>query len=534
MTTFDDKSQNKLILYFFSNSMNNLNKENKYLFKNIFSFKLIKKGLLVAFCFLNSVAYLQETDTLFPQKYYYNSGKVSSEGTLENGVPAGKWRNYYESGILKSEGEKLAGKSTGTWTFYSPKGIKEKQITYRENLKNGSYQQFDSLGNLSIESTYQNDTLQGISRTFKNGRIKTESKYSAGQKNGEEKVFDEKDGRIIETVYYSNDKAESKTTLNRTDQKNKKTGLWRTFYPDGKIKTECFYTNDTLINDCKEWTEKGTLMQSRGSGEYREVVEVSQTFHPNGKIASFESHFGKLKHGASSWFDSTDVLLGTNLYNMDTLLAKGFILSSGIYDSNWVYFYPDLQKSAEGKYKNGLKTGTWTYYSPTGKVIQKGVFRKGVIDGEWKWYYNNGQLRLQETYLSGKREGLSVEYDSLGNKLMEGNYINDLQDGNWFYHKNEFVEKGVFSMGQKIGEWKYYCMDDNLCFRGTFKEGIPVGKHYYYHSNGKLKTFGKYKNGRQSGNWMEYDDQGVLVHTYSYKSGIIVSIDGDKYIKQAE
>lgn len=512
--------------------MNNPNKENKYLFKKIFSFKYIKRGLLTVFCFLNSVAYLQESDTLFPQKYYYSSGRISSEGRLENGLPAGLWRNYYESGTLKSEGEKLAGKSTGTWTFYSPKGIREKKITYSENLKNGSYQQFDSTGNLALESFYQNDTLQGISRTFKNGKVKTESKYSAGQKNGEEKIFDEKDGRIIETVYYNNDQPESRIQLNRTDQKNRKTGLWRTFYPDGKVKTECFYANDTIVNECKEWTPKGTLMQSRGSSEYKEVVEVTQTYHPNGTIAAFESRLGKLRHGVSSEFDSSGVLLASYLYNMDTLLAKGFIRSSGVYDSNWVYYYPNMQKSGEGKYKNGLKSGVWTYYSPAGKVIQKGVFRKGVIDGEWKWYFQNGQLRRQESYIGGMRQGLSVEYDSLGNKLTEGTYVDDLQDGSWFYHKNGFVEKGVFSMGQKTGLWKYYCMDENLCFKGNFKNGAPVGRHYYYHSNGRIKLSGKFRNGRETGNWKEYNEKGQLVHIYTYKAGVITSIDGETHIKE--
>lgn len=534
MTTFGDKSENKLMWNIFSNSMNNTNKENKDLFKKFFSFYFLKEALLVGFCFLNSVAYLQENDTLYPQKYYYNSGSISSEGTLENGLPTGKWRNYYESGILKSEGEKIAGKSTGTWIFYSPKGIKEKSISYQENLKNGSYQQFDPVGNLVLESTYRNDTLEGISRTFKHGKIKTETKYSGGLKNGEEKVFDDADGRVIETIYYSDDKPESKTAMNRVNDKKQKTGLWRTFYPDGKMKTECFYAADTLIGTCKQWTEKGILVQDRGSSQYKEVIEVSQTFHPNGQLASFESRLGKLKHGVSSSFDTSGVLLSSYLYNMDTLTAKGFILPSGTYDSSWVYYHPNAQRSAEGKYKNGLKTGTWTYYDSKGKVIQKGPFRKGIIDGTWVWYFSNGQLRREESYLSGKREGASVEYDSLGNKLTEGTYVNDLQHGAWFYHKNEFVEKGTFDMGMKTGLWKYYCMDENLCFKGNFKNGSPVGKHYFYHGNGKLKTFGKYKNGRQNGEWKEYDEKGLLIHTYNYKSGTLVSVDGERYVKHAE
>lgn len=518
----------------FSNSMNNLNKGNKDLFKKIFSFKYLKKGLFVAFCFFNSVAYLQENDTLYPQKYYYPSGRISSEGKLEKGLPSGNWKNYYETGILKSEGEKSAGRSTGVWTFYSPEGIVEKKISYRENLKNGSYQQFDSTGRLVLESFYRNDTLEGVSRAWRNGRLRSESKYTAGQKNGEEKIFDEADGRVVETIYYSNNEPESRTALNRTDPQKRKTGLWRTFYPDGKIRTECVYAADTVKGTCKEWNEKGILVQDRGSATYKEVVEVSQAFHPNGKLASSESRLGKLKHGATSFYDTSGTLLSSYLYQMDTLKAKGFILADGNYDSSWVYYYPTSQRSAEGRYKNGLKTGIWIYYDTRGKVIQKGPFRKGVIDGDWTWYFSNGQLRRQESYLSGKREGLSVEYDSLGNKLTEGTYVNDLQNGPWFYHKNGFMEKGVFDMGLKTGLWKYYCEDENLCFKGNFKNGVPIGKHYYYHGNGRLKTYGKFKSGRQAGEWREYNEQGHLVHTYGYKSGILVSVDGDRYLKHIE
>jgi len=39
-----------------------------------------------------------------PAKFYYPSGKLSSEGTMVKGKPDGYWKSYYENGQLKSEG----------------------------------------------------------------------------------------------------------------------------------------------------------------------------------------------------------------------------------------------------------------------------------------------------------------------------------------------------------------------------------------------------------------------------------------------
>ncbi len=511
--------------------MNSYNKRNKYLFKNIFSFIYLKKGLTVVFCFLNFFAYLQKTDTIYHQKYYYNSGNLSSEGNIENRLPVGVWKNYYESGTIKSEGEKRAGKSEGKWIFYSQKGQIEKEIEYAQNFKNGRYQQFDTTGQLILENWYRNDTLIGISKVFKNGKIILESIYENGLKSGIEKIFDENDGRMVETINYNNNEKESNLVINQLDSKKQKKGLWRTFYSDGKLKSECFYENNQMIGNCKEWTEKGNLIVDSKNIDFKDIIDIKQTFHSNGKVARFQAYLGEYKNGVSSTYDSLGNILGSELYKLDTLVAKGFILSSGIYDSSWIYFYPNSQKAASGKYKNGIKVGEWIYFNELGNPIQKGKYRKGIIDGNWIWYYNNGQIKREENYLGGRREGVSIEYDSLGNKITEGNYINDIQDGDWFYEKNNLTEVGFFKMGSKEGEWKHFYKEKTICFRGTFKNNIPVGRHFYYFNNGQVMKYGKYKKGLKTGDWRTYNKDGVFIHTYYYQRGKIVSVDGDKSVK---
>jgi antitoxin component YwqK of YwqJK toxin-antitoxin module len=511
--------------------MNSYNKKNKYLLIKIFYFIYNKKGLTAIFCFLNFFAYLQKTDSVYHQKYYYNSGNISSEGSIENSLPTGLWKNYYDSGALKSEGEKRAGKSEGKWIFYSQKGQIEKEIEYAKNFKNGRYQQFDTTGKLILENWYKNDTLIGVSSVFKNGKLIIETNYEKGLKSGVEKIYDENDQRLIETINYTNNEKESNLVINQFDLQKQKKGLWRTFYTDGKLKSECFYQNNQIIGNCKEWTEKGNLIIDSKNIEQKNTVEIKQTFHSNGKVACFQAYLGDYKNGVSSTYDSLGNLLGSALYKLDTLVAKGFILSNGIYDSAWTYFYPNSQKYATGKYKNGIKVGEWTYFNESENPIQKGKYRKGIIDGEWIWYFNNGQIRSKENYIGGKREGLSVEYDSLGTKITEGNYVNDIQDGNWFYKKNNLTEVGHYQMGSKEGEWKHFYKENTICFKGTFKSNIPVGRHFYYFNNGQIMKYGKYKKGLKTGDWQTYTKDGIFIHTYYYEKGKLVSVDGDKSIK---
>ena len=39
-------------------------------------------------------------------KYYYDNGKISSEGLMKDAKPDGYWKNYYKNGKIKIEGNR--------------------------------------------------------------------------------------------------------------------------------------------------------------------------------------------------------------------------------------------------------------------------------------------------------------------------------------------------------------------------------------------------------------------------------------------
>ena len=69
--------------------------------------------------------------------FYYDNGRISSEGYLKEGQPEGYWKTFYETGILKSEGYRKDFLLDSTWRFFNREGTLINVINYRGDKKNG-------------------------------------------------------------------------------------------------------------------------------------------------------------------------------------------------------------------------------------------------------------------------------------------------------------------------------------------------------------------------------------------------------------
>ena len=56
-------------------------------------------------------------------KFYYDNGKISSEGKMNNGKPDGYWKTYLPNGKMKSEGNRKNFLLDSAWKFYDDNGI---------------------------------------------------------------------------------------------------------------------------------------------------------------------------------------------------------------------------------------------------------------------------------------------------------------------------------------------------------------------------------------------------------------------------
>lgn len=524
-----NKALKKSISYALMNSTNNKNKRFFLKRKNLYL-------ILFTFFFFSGLS----AQTIDPNGYnvfYYANGLKSSEGYFKNGLPDSLWKTYSLEGNLIAQGFKKNGLSDSTWIFFREDGTKKQLSLYENDLKNGCTVIYDSLEHVKEELFYIDDTLQNEKTTYyPNGQIKSIEIIKNGVKNGDSYTYNQA-GEIIEEAYFEKGQLTKKQLINQYDKDSLKTGLWRSYYPNGTLKTEANYKEGKLNGLYKQYNKYGSLeainymeLDSVSSNSRDiELIELYREYYPGGEIEKVVGGLtnGK-KNGQFRVYDEKGQLVNGFLYENDTIIAEGLILNDGTYDGEWEYFYPSGKILAKGVYENGKKNGTWTYYYENGKTQQTGKYTDGIYSGQWFWYYPNGAIRAQEFYRKGKLEGTIVEYDEAGNELTRGEYYSGLREGEWFYHVEKSKEIGAYTLGLKNGKWLSYYQNGTLAFEGEFDEGQPKGKHKYYHENGVLKSVGKHKAGARHGIWRNYNAKGETIELLEYYYGTIIKLNGER------
>lgn len=207
---------------------------------------------------------------------------------------------------------------------------------------------------------------------------------------------------------------------------NKKQGLRKQFYPDGKIKTEISFEDNIP------------------KGE-------SRTYFANGNI----SEIGTWKNG--SW--------------------------DGVYR----YFYEDGTLSYEWNFVNGKREGEQKYYWPNGKLNYIGRWENGAEKGVVKEFNDNGLLVAERNFNEGKLEESSSKYYSTpipdptiaapvtkSPEATKGEI--EVFTGKGYYKINnkngQVAKEGYFNSGQLVdGKQFHYSNDGKLVRTIIYKEG---------------------------------------------------------------
>ena len=488
------------------------------------------------FCLFSNQILAQEFNPNGYNTFYHSNGKIASEGYFKNGLPEGIWKTYTTNGILISQGKKSLGLSDSIWTFYNSKGLIKNSITYNIDKKNGCAKFYGTLGFTIKEVFYLNDIIQNEQiEYYQNGTIKSITNFIDGQKTGDAFEYSEQ-GEIITELVYDDGFLKSKKKINRLDADGLKTGYWRDFYPNGKLKSETNYEKGLKKGVSKQYNLKGKItkikrysLDSLSSGEDIELIKLYKDYYPNSyKEKLVGGFYNNMKQGIYREYDIDGHIINGYIYKNDTIIAEGLILNNGTYDGDWKTFYPLGQIKSEGKYLKGSKNGIWTFYYENGKKQQIGKYKNQIPSGEWKWYYKNGSLKRIEYYRKGKLEGTQIEYNTTGGEITNGEFYNGLKEGFWMYHVGDYKETGDYTMGYKTNSWVYFYKNGKIAFKGDFDEGQPKGKHIYYHENGTKKIKGKYLAGEKNGMWKSYNSIGELIEYIKYNRGEILSINGKK------
>ncbi len=515
---------------------------------NLFFYKIIAQSSVI-----NGIA-----------KYYYDNGKISSEGLMKDAKPDGYWKNYYKNGKIKIEGNRKNYLLDSLWKFYNEQGKINKTVFYKLGKKNGPTIFYDTLLNIISKENYINDIKNGLDiYYYSNHKTKNITPYLNGKKNGTVYEYSE-DSLITEISVYINGILQSFEKINQVDQKNKKQGIWKEFHPNLLVKKEMKYNDDSLDGYIKDYDIKGNLVSTQKFNNGKKIlnapelanVEVYRDVYEDGllkyegvfldglAIGTHYKYIRKNRCDSTLYLrdDTSRVFLKRMVCRLEPIpdsaieYFDGTVIARGAVDSirkrigTWYEYHNTGEFRAKGVYKEGKRIGNWEFFYSSGSLEQKGGYnKKGNEQGPWIWFYESGKTMRQENYVNGNREGELIDYNELGDVILKGNYLNNNKDGLWLYETKEYKEIGKYSENEPDSLWRsYHLPSKNKRFEGSFLTGVPIGIHTFYHYNGQKMNSGNYSAGMKDGDWKYYDEEGFNYLTIEYKNDIEIKWQGKK------
>jgi antitoxin component YwqK of YwqJK toxin-antitoxin module len=486
---------------------------------------------------------VQDVNTNGYNKFYYDNGKLSSEGTMRNGQPDGYWKTYSINGTIKSEGNRKDYKLDSVWKFYSEQGKIAFEFNYKEGKKNGLKKTYDTKeGALLTAENYENDIKEGISTSYyKDGKVKETIPFVAGKEDGQGFEYDP-NGTVLTITQYKMGFIQRSEIINRKDKNGLKQGLWKEFYPNGMVKNEVTYTDGKMSGYLKEYSIRGSLTNTtkyidgvlQTDAPELAKLDVKTAFYDNGAVRYTATYKDGVAEGIQREFSPEGKVINAKVYVGGVLTGEGILDTAGRKQGPWKEYHPNGVLKSKGVYLNGKRVDDWTFYFSNEVVEQKGKYdKKGKAQGPWKWYYESGNILREENYRNNLQDGLMTEYSDSGKVITKGEYLDGLKEGPWMLELPEYREEGSYKADKRDGEWKhYYTLTGKLRFEGKFIDDVPDGLQLFYYPDGKLKQKGKYVGGMKEGNWEFYDEDGFLFLTILYKNDIELRFDGVKVVPE--
>lgn len=108
----------------------------------------------------------------------------------------------------------------------------------------------------------------------------------------------------------------------------------------------------------------------------------------------------------------------------DGLFCRKPGVKDGAFTAHGPYaaYHANGQKSTEGQYSDGFRSGSWTFYNEAGQLSERIDFQGGNYHGQRVAYFPNGKPRVVESYMEGKRNGLMQEFSEDGKLVRQVTY----------------------------------------------------------------------------------------------------------------
>jgi len=272
-----------------------------------------------------------------------------------------------------------------------------------------------------------------------------------------------------------------------------------TYYPNGQIKSERFFTDGEKLIKEKRYKEDGSLAEivnyiSDGSNNvlYFDRSEIEKrsgmalTYYENGKVQSQKYYVEGKIHWQEKIFNDSGHLIE-------------FI-----------------------SYEKGGKKGPFIMYNDKGNKIKEINYEDNIPSGQAKFYYDNGMLKAEVNYKDGKKNGITKVYYENGVLNIQENIVDDVREGitTTYYESGGLKEEWQFTKGSPEGKSKFYYSSGALYGTKDYRAGKEEGLTQLYYENGTLKEEINYMEGKKHGKNKIYDSNGNLVKELVFADGV--------------
>ena len=390
----------------------------------------------------------------------YLGGEITKENFV-NDVKEGYSFVLFPNEKVKMKVPFISGLEEGVAREYNLDGTIIQLITYKKGYvverERINRLDSDSLANGKWKWFYEDDEeLLRMEGTFKHGL-----------KNGYFKEYDREGNLLTATKYVNGEKQEMAEELMTLDVRTD-------YYPDGTVKVVGTYNKDGIPEGVRrEYNEAGTVEKAYiflrgiiiGEGVYTDAglrEGIWKEFYPDGKLKATGAYSKDIREGLWKFYFPTGQLEQVGAYR------------EGQPDSTWKWYHTNGQLLREEFFYEGLSDGLMTEYNATGKIITQGDFIEGKEEG--KWFYDEGDNRDEGEYVEGMKNGLWQSFYSDGSVSFEGKYIDDLPNGKhkWFWDNGKVKQEGNYVMGRKNGDWKKFDSEGFLVIVISYTNGKEV------------------------------------------------------------
>lgn len=325
------------------------------------------------------------------KNFYFSNGQLKYKSFYVNGKATSDITGYYDDGVQKVEVRPIDegfeyrflsyGFPSKIYHFTDSAGLEylasQYRYTFKKDLRNGAFFNYDQMGNIAIDGHYTNGELDSVWTAWYDTGIKKKTV----ELNMDTLTLD---GRYLDFNY-------ERMRRRENSKGDEKQGLNTYFYSNGNISHKGEVYKGERIGEWKFYNETGSLI--------KRIQYERDTFnYVVGNDTSLISHYGYYE----SWYDNgvkqTEGYILDETAEFDCAQESYLKMQEMFYLNHWeqdssqtlvhgtglfTSYHNTGKWSSHGRFKNGQEEGQWYYWSPDGALTKTGVYQNGMKHGRW-------------------------------------------------------------------------------------------------------------------------------------------------------